>query len=239
MIQGNAILALIPARTGSKGLPGKNVRPLLGKPLISWTIEQALACRAVDRVVVSTDSEEIAEVAKKYGAEVPFLRPVEMAGDDSPRMDAVFHALDFFEQNGERYDCLALLECTSPLRDAEDIESALQKLVATEGAESIVSVAPVGSAHPEFLLSVQGEFIAPYAGDFFEVKRRQEIEPLYFFDGSLYIARVDSLRKRGEFYHSATLPYIVSKYKSFEIDDLEDFKIVETLLAAKQKGSLP
>jgi len=122
MYKGKKILALIPARGGSKGLPGKNIKPLLGKPLIAWTIEQAKASKYVDRVVVSTDDDEIAEVAIRYGAEVPFLRPKELARDDSPTIDAILHALDFFSDKGERFDLLALLEPTSPLRDSEDID---------------------------------------------------------------------------------------------------------------------
>lgn len=110
------IIAIVPARGGSKGLLRKNIKSLLGRPLIAWTIEQARSSRYIDKIVVSTDDKEIAKISKKYGAEVPFLRPKELARDDSPTIDAIMHAINWFEERGEYFDLVVLLEPTSPLR---------------------------------------------------------------------------------------------------------------------------
>ena len=148
MYKGKNILGLIPARGGSKGLPRKNIKPLLGKPLIAWTIEQALASRYLDRVVVSTDNKEIAEISKKYGAEVPFMRPKELAEDNAKGIDVVLHAIDWLKENNKRkqYDLMMLLQPTSPLRATEDIDKAIETLFLKE-AKAIVSVCEVAH-HP-------------------------------------------------------------------------------------------
>jgi CMP-N-acetylneuraminic acid synthetase len=125
----NKIIAIIPARGGSKGLPRKNIKLLLGKPLVAWTIEQAKNSKYVNKVVVSTEDKEIAEISRGYGAEVPFLRPKELARDDSPTIDAILHALNWFEESGEYFDIVVLLEPTSPLRDVEDKDKCVEILV--------------------------------------------------------------------------------------------------------------
>jgi CMP-N-acetylneuraminic acid synthetase len=184
MLNNYKVLALIPARGGSKGLPGKNIKPLLGKPLIAWTIEQAMASKYVDKVIVSTDDEEIAEVAKNYGAEVPFLRPKELAKDDSPTIDAILHALNFFSKKGEDFNLLALLEPTSPLRDTEDIDRCIRVLLDNEQAESIVSVCQLEGTHPEFNVIINDKGYIRKALDNttnFNVIRRQDLKNIYFW----------------------------------------------------------
>ncbi len=235
------VLFLIPARGGSKGLPGKNIRPMLGKPLIAWTIETALlAAKSVNgKVVVSTDDKSISDVALQYNADVPFMRPAELAQDTSTSMDVVLHALDFFEKQGETFDFLCMLEATSPQRSVDDILSALNLLMKTNGAESVVGVCKTESTHPAFLaLKDENNFISSYAGENFIFKRRQEIDDVFFFEGSMYISKVESLRKRKSFYHDKTLGFEMPKWKSFEVDDKVDFMIIETLLKAKQEGKL-
>ena len=237
MYKNKKILALIPARGGSKGLPGKNIKPMLGKPLIGWTIEQALASEFIDKVVVTTDDKEIAEISRKFKADVPFLRPRELAQDSSPTMDAVLHAVNWFEENGELYDILVLLEPSSPLRDSEDIDNSIKLLSSTPEAESIVGICQVESAHPSFIVQLGKEnFLIPYLNKEFKVIRRQDIEDLYFFEGSLYVSLINSLKSRKNFYHEKCLEYIVPKWKSYEIDDLSDFIIIEALMKAKLKG---
>lgn len=238
MIGNHRILALVPARGGSKGLPGKNIRPLAGKPLIGWSIEQARGCRYFDRVAVSTDSSEIAEVGRAFGAEVPFLRPPELASDKASSIDVILHALDFYAANGEAFDWLALIEPTSPLRETKDLDAAVEQLHATPEAESIVGVCRVENAHPAFLTRMEGAFLRPFVSGGSAHARRQDIEPLYFFEGSLYIAQVDSLRSRRAFYHEKTLGFAMAKWKSFEVDDLVDFLIIERLLQAKLAGEI-
>ena len=234
-------LYLIPARGGSKGLPGKNIRPLLGKPLIAWTIETALkaAERSPGRVVVSTDDEAIADVARSCGAEVPFMRPNELATDGASSMDVVLHALNWFEQKGEQFDLVCMLEATSPQRDVNDVIGAMDMLIATQQAESIVGVCRSESGHPVFLAHKREDhIISPYQGDTFHFLRRQEIDDVYFFEGSLYIARTSTLKERKSFYHDRTLGYEMPKWKSFEVDDLTDFIVIEQLLKARQEGLL-
>ena len=128
-IKPEKIIAIIPARGGSKGLPRKNILPLAGKPLIAWTIEQAKQSRYIDKVVVSTDDNEIAEISKKYGAEV-VERPKELAMDESPTIDALLYTINWFENNNEYFDMIVLLESTSPLRDVEDIDECFEILMA-------------------------------------------------------------------------------------------------------------
>jgi N-acylneuraminate cytidylyltransferase/CMP-N,N'-diacetyllegionaminic acid synthase len=235
------VLFLIPARGGSKGLPGKNIRPLLGKPLIGWTIETALAAakKINGRVVVSTDDKSIAETAHTFNAEVPFMRPGELALDTSSSMDVVLHALDFFEGRGEKFDYVCMLEATSPQRTANDILSAFNLLVRIKGAESIVGVCKTESGNPAFLaLKSEDHFIRAYSGDNFVFKRRQEIDEVFFFEGSMYISKVESLRKRKSFYHEKTLGFEMPKWKSFEIDDIVDFIIIEALMKAHTENKL-
>lgn len=228
------ILAVIPARGGSKGLPGKNIRPLCGKPLIAWTIEQARASACFDTVLVSTDTQEIADIAVQYGAEVPFLRPDALASDTASSVDVVLHALDFYEGQGITFDYVALLEPTSPLRKETDIHNAFAKLLSRHEAESIVGVCKTEGQNPAFLLSLHNEFIKPFLGDFLNGTissiRRQDIQDVYFFEGSVYISQVLALRIKKSFYHEKTLAWEVEKWQSYEIDDISDFIAVEALM---------
>src|SRR3990172_8434607 len=147
MYKGKSVLGIIPARGGSKGLSRKNIRLLAGKPLIAWTIEQANTSKYLDKVIVNTDDQQIADTAKKYGADVPFLRPRELAGDTTPMIDVIFHTLNFFKNSGTAFDYLALLEPTSPLRADHDIDNAIQKLISETDADSLVSVGEVHLEH--------------------------------------------------------------------------------------------
>lgn len=233
------VLYLIPARGGSKGLPGKNILPLCGKPLVAWSIETALeaAREFPGKIVVSTDDKAIADVADQYGARVPFMRPAALAADTTPSMDVVLHAIRWYAEKGEHFDLLAMLEPTSPQRDAEDISRAIRLLVSTDEAESIVGVTKTESAHPAFLVHLdRNRFISPYNKKEIKVLRRQDLDDLYFFEGSLYISKVTSLIKRETFYHEKTLGYEMPKWKSFEVDDLVDSIIIESLMNAKMKG---
>jgi len=234
MIEGRKVLALVPARQGSKGLPLKNIRPLHGKPLLAWPIEAALASRYVDRVVVSTDSPEFAALARVAGADVPFLRPAELATDTAPSIDFILHAIDTLESKGDHYDYLMLLEPTSPLTDTADIDLALENLLAQRSnADSIVGVSALVSTHPAFAVRVAANgLMRPYAVESFgQMPRRQDTEALFSLDGSLYASKVEALRRERGFCHERTLPYITPRHKSFEVDDLVDFICIEAILA--------
>lgn len=238
MIEGKPVIAVIPARSGSKGLPGKNVRTLCGKPLIAWTIEQALACPEVDKVIVSTDDPEIARVAVSYGAEVPFLRPDELATDIASSVDVVVHAIDFMAKNGSNYDLVVLLEPTSPLREVSDISGAIKQLLSTPNCQSVVGVSQVESVHPAFLCQVNEGLLKSYLGVQPTNLRRQDIEELYFLEGSVYVSYIEALKANRSFYHESTAPWVVERYKSFEVDELVDLIVIEALMGAKQEGKI-
>lgn len=238
MYNNKKILAIIPARGGSKGLPNKNIKPLCGKPLIGWSIEQAGGSAYIDEIFVSTDSAEIASVAESFGIEVPFLRPAELATDTSPSSGFVLHTIDYYRSQGEEFDYILLLEPTSPLRDVADINTAIEQLLNHKSAKSIVGVSKVEVTHPAFLVNLSKEgLLEPYLGEM-KALRRQELNDLYFFEGSLYLSEIDYYIKTESFYHNLTLPYVVPKYKSYEVDDIVDFYIIEKLLELKLNNTL-
>lgn len=234
MIGSAKVLALIPARAGSKGLPGKNIRPLYGKPLLAWPIAAAKASQYVDRVIVSTDSAEFAEIARAHGADVPILRPAELAADTSPSSAAVIHMLDHLAAQGEVFDYLLLLEPTSPLTEGSDIDAALETLHANRrDGDSLVSVAELVTSHPAFAVKRGAQSrIEPYAAvDFTRLPRRQDIDPLFALDGSLYISAVDRYRETLSFCHDRTLSHLMPNYKAHEVDSLIDFISIEAILS--------
>ncbi len=236
MYKGKRILGIIAARGDSKRLPGKNIKELCGKPLVAWTIEAGLKSKYIDRLITSTDGKEIAETAKKYGSDVPFMRPAELASDTANPVLALIHAVDTLEAEGDKYDILVLLQPTSPLRDSEDIDNVIRKLVDTEGAESCVCVARSEEAHPAFLVRLEGEWLRPYINKDMKAFRRQDIDDLYYFEGSGYASYVRSIKKRMTFFHERTVGNLMPKWKTFEIDDLCDHIVVEALLKAKIEG---
>ena len=238
MYNNKKILAIIPARGGSKGLPGKNIKLLCGKPLIGWTIEQAQSSKYIDEIFVSTDSNEIAAVAEDFGIKVPFLRPAELATDTSPSSAFVLHTIGYYRNKGQEFDYILLLEPTSPLRDITDINMAIEQLLNHNTAKSIVGVSKVEAAHPAFLVDISKEgLLKPYLKEM-KTLRRQELSDLYFFEGSLYLSDIEFYIKEQTFYHDLTLPYVVPKYKAYEIDDIVDFYIVEKILELKFKKIL-
>jgi CMP-N,N'-diacetyllegionaminic acid synthase len=234
MIDGSRVVALIPARSGSKGLPGKNIRPLAGVPLLAWPVAAACASRHVDRVVVSTDSQAYADIARAHGADVPALRPAALASDQAPSSAAVLHMLDHLESLGERYDYFVLLEPTSPLTEASDIDAALRSLATCRDvADAIVGVAELSTSHPAFAVNrdeASGR-ITPYIGaDFDRLPRRQDLNPVFALDGSLYISDITTYRERLGFCHGRTLGHPMARHKSLEVDDLVDFICIQALI---------
>lgn len=228
MIAGKRILAIIPARAGSKGLPGKNIKPLWGRPLLAWTIQRALQSRHLDTVMVSTDGTQIADVAKEWGAEVPFLRPAELSSDTASSYDVIDHAVAHYRQRGVEFDYVALLEPTSPLREPGDIDNMLEKLVAT-GADSIVSVGEVGE-HPSIMKRLVGDHFEPFYPTPAQNLRRQDYQPAYFPYGVAYIGRTDRVLSERSFYLANAVWYRIKDYQTYEIDDLYDFLCVEAVM---------
>ncbi len=232
MIDGKTVLSVIPARGGSKGLPKKNILPLAGKPLIGWSIEAAKKSKYIDKLIVSTDDVEIANVAKSYDCEVPFLRPNDFALDDSPSSEVIIHSIDFFEKMGLIFDYIVLLEPTSPLRETSDIDKAIEILHSNiDLADSIVGVSKVEATHPAFDLRINDKgLIEPYLGGSFSLFRRQEIESLYYFEGSLYISDTQVYLKEKNFYHDRTMPFILPRWKAIEIDEYIDMIVAEAII---------
>lgn len=231
MIGDKRVLAIVPARKGSKGLPMKNVRPLAGKPLLAWPIAAARASAYVDRVIISTDDQGFADIAVAHGAEAPFLRPAELASDTAPSIGFILHAVDTLAQGGDAFDYVVLLEPTSPLTEGSDVDAALEQLEAAAGADAIVGVSKLEATHPAFAVRKSDDgAIAPYAAATFgEMPRRQDIEPLFVLDGTLYASTVEALRRERGFCHARTLGYETARHKAHEVDDLVDFICIEAI----------
>jgi CMP-N,N'-diacetyllegionaminic acid synthase len=226
MIDGKKIIAIVPARQGSKGLAKKNIIDFLGKPLLAWSIEAALQSNYVDRIIVSTDSTEIAGVGEKFGADIPFIRPSYLSEDSSTSVDVICHAIEFMsEKLGENFDFVILLEPTSPLRTSEDVDLALEKLIGSPDARSLVSVGESESQHNKLQFNItESEFISvePSSKKFVHM-RRQDLARSYFLDGSIYLSYIHTLFEFASFVHGKTLTLSLPKWKNIEIDDEYDY----------------
>ena len=222
------ILGIIPARGGSKRLPGKNIRDLCGKPLVAWTIEQAKKSRYLDKIIVSTDDEEIAEISKEYGAEVPFLRPKELAKDDSPTIDTIIHAIEFLGKKGETYDIIVLLQPTSPLRKDDDIDNAIE-LFLEKHPESVISVFEINDRF-YWTLNIKNGYITPFFDKKYLQANIKDLPRLYAPNGAISISSVQELIKSRSFYLNKSLPYFMPAERSIDIDTELDFKIAKILI---------
>jgi len=231
MINSRTAIGIIPARGGSKGLPGKNIRPMCGKPLIAWTIEKALKSRYLDVVMVSTDSPEIAAIAREHGAEVPFLRPAELASDTANSYDVIRHALGHYRQSaGMEFDYTALLEPTSPLREDDDIDRVLGALdESARDFDSIVTLGEVGE-HPSIMKRLVGRGIEPFCKELEQTTRRQDNAPAYFPYGVAYIAKTSVLLEENTFYTNRCMGFPIRRYQNYEIDDVYDFYCAENVM---------
>ncbi len=226
------VLAVIPARGGSKGVPRKNIRPLAGKPLIAYSILAAQAAQRVDRLLVSTDDEEIASVAREWGADVPFLRPPELSDDRAAQIDVVIHALQQAEAlDGCRYSHVILLQPTAPLRTAEEIDASLQMLLET-GCDAVVSYTPVESAHPFYMVTLDGDRPRPLLDVPADLTARQQYPAVYRRNGAIYATRREVILARS-FYGEDVRAYIMPPERSINIDSLFDFDLAEFLLSRR------
>lgn len=225
------VLGLIPARGGSKGIPRKNIRLLLGKPLLQYTVEAALASRYLNRVVLSTDDPEIAEVGKQCGVEVPFLRPGELAQDNTPTLPVIQHAVHFLEQNQEPFDAICLLQPTSPMRQASDIDACLE-LFTSRQADAVVTVLQVPDKFNPHWVYFQDNagFLRLSTGESEPIPRRQELPPAYHREGAIYVTRRDVIMEQGSLYGRRLYGFPVSPEKSVNIDTLNDWQRAEEML---------
>lgn len=232
------VLGVIPARGGSKGVPHKNIKELAGKPLIAYAILAAQKAECLDRFIVSTDDEEIAEVARSYGAEVPFLRPKELAQDDTPDLPVLQHALAWLlEHEGYRPDILVHLRPTYPLRTARHICEAVQKLIET-GADCVKSVRPV-SEQPHKMWELEEGRLVPYLKTEFRLKvgpdyPRQKLPPVYISCGVADAIRTEVVES-GSTTGNFVAPYFVDPSAATDIDQPHDFIVAEALMRIKDE----
>lgn len=229
------MLAIIPARGGSKSVPGKNVKLLCGKPLIVYTIEAAMAAKSIDQIVLSTDDPEIAEVAGKYGVRIPFMRPKELAQNNSLALDNYIYTIERLntEFNNNYKEFIVLLP-TSPLRIAEDIDNAVE-LFYKNNADSVISC--VEMSHPPHWakkIDKNGK-IKNYFNIHIKIdnKNRQEFEPAYIPNGAIFIFRYSLLKEKHTYYSEDTYAYIMPKERSVDIDSLFDFNYIEYLIGKR------
>lgn len=236
MVKNPKILCLINARGGSKGVPGKNVKPLGGKPLIAWSIEAAKQSNYISRIVVSTDAENIATAAKAAGADVPFMRPAELATDTAIQMDVIKHAIGFVENQGEKYDYICILQPTCPFRSVEDIDGSLRLLI-DSGSDSVITVTDVGGRHPKTLYKMRDDqSLSPYLDSAAGGVLRQNFEALYWRTGSVYAMKRD-VAMAGSLYGQSVKGYIQDENRAFNIDSPFDWELCEAYLLYKQSRS--
>lgn len=222
------ILAIIPARGGSKGIHRKNVKLLAGKPLIFYSIESALNSRYITKVIVSTEDKEIKDISMKYGSEV-IDRPKELAIDNSSTINVIIHSLSYLEKN-EKYipDIVIVLQPTSPLRMAEDIDNSI-KIFINKDAESVISVCELEHS-PYWSLKIENDYLKPAFGQKYLENRRQELPKLYIPNGAIFISKPQTLKVFRSFQCKKTLPYIMPHDRSIDIDNQLDFILTEFLI---------
>lgn len=228
------ILGLVPARKGSKRIPGKNAKLLGGKPLVAWTFEPAMACRAIDKVCLSTDDEALMECAHDHGVEVPFLRPAELCTDTATTIEVVLHALDHYRKGGESFDAVMLLQPTSPFRSAEILSRAAEAFHRHNGRRDFVSVSPVESP-PQWMFYIRDGELSPVTAWSDLQGRSQELEPSFRLNGSIYLTSTHTLQTAKRFVHPRCLPIQMSAgMESIDIDTMEDWRMAELSLTGRR-----
>jgi CMP-N,N'-diacetyllegionaminic acid synthase len=225
LIRDRTVLAIVPARGGSKGVPGKNICEVGGRPLLAWTLDAAAASEYVDRTILSSEDAAIIAVARELGCDVPFVRPDELAADETPGIAPVLHALDTV---GERFDYVVLLQPTSPLRTARDIDGAIEECV-RRSAPACVSVTEAAQS-PSWMYSLDEGFRlhALMEGDV--PSSRQESPAAYVLNGAVYVAECDWLRGAGTFLSGETVAYVMSRERSLDIDTPFDLRVARAVL---------
>ncbi|MFK8066926.1 MAG: acylneuraminate cytidylyltransferase family protein [Gammaproteobacteria bacterium] len=226
MIKGKTVLAIIPARGGSKGIPKKNILPIGGKPLIVWTIEEANKSKYLDRIILSSDCNEIIDIAKNNGCEVPFVRPASLSSDTANSIDVVEHAISSLEQ---KYDYIVLLQPTSIFRISEDIDAALEACD-QKGTSSCISVTECEKP-PEWIYFIEDKKLLPLVKKNEQLcNRRQDAQTTYHLNGAVYVVETDQFKKQRSFLNEDSHPYIMPKERSLDIDSFDDVLLAEAYL---------
>ena len=228
MYKDKKIIAVIPARSGSKGLKNKNIKLFNNKPLIQWTIDSAKNSKYIDKLIVSTDSNYYGKLALEMGAEFPFLRPKNLSNDKSPSYEFMFHALKFFQKKNDFYDYFVLLEPTSPIRKKKDIDSCIKLLIDSPKAKSLVTVGIVTKEHPYLMLKKKNGTLEKFIS-YKNVTRRQDLNEALFPYGVAYVSEVKEFLKTKKIYGNKTIPFYLNRNQHYEIDCLEDFIVAEAI----------
>lgn len=235
MIKDKSFLAIIPARAGSKRLPNKNIRPLLNKPLVAWTIEAAMASRHIDEVIVTTDDQIILDIAKRYGVEAPFLRPDFLASDTATSFDVIKHTIDYYNQKGRSFDYVILLQPTSPLRTEKHIDGAISFL-SNKNADAVISVTEMPHSHLWANSIPENKDMSHFLDESLKNKRSQDLEKSYTLNGAIYICETQKLiREKSFFLKEKIFAYCMDKNVSIDVDDRFDFDLCQFLLEMKKK----
>ena len=225
------ICAIVPARGGSRGIPRKNLRPFRGRPLVCHAIDVARAAALVERVLVSTDDPEIADVARAAGAEAPFLRPAALAQDDTPTLPVLQHAVRWLEGSGTSVTAVVVLQPTSPLRTAREVDAAIRIFLET-GADSVASVCEVDES-PFWMQRLEGDRLVPFVPEGMAYLRRQDLPRLYRLNGAIYVTRRSVLMDTERVVGADTRALVMDRRQSVDIDDELDFQLAE-LVASSQ-----
>ena len=221
------VVSIIPARGGSKGIPRKNIKLLNKNPVISYSIEASNSCGLINNTIVSTEDDEISKISNEWGANI-IKRPDELAEDTSSSIDVILHVLDYLEDNDSLPDLFVLLQPTSPLRTSEDIENSINLFLESD-CDSLVSVCKLN--HQSLLnFSLNDDYLVQNNNENFFNCRRQDLPTYYELNGAIYITTPEYIRKNKSFYGDKTIPYIMPKERSVDLDTFFDFKLVEFLL---------
>jgi len=236
MYGGKTILAIIPARGGSKGLPKKNIKEMNGKPLIYWTIKRAKESKYIDDIYISTDSAEIAEICDKVcGKKVEHLRPDELAQDSTSSAEVIKYTLECLEAEGKTYDYMILLEPTSPLRKKEDIDNIIKFGCDNSQSDGVISLGNVHMEHPMSVKKVNEEGnIVPYFKLEKDIYQRQQMDLAYFPYGVAYLIKTEVFLKHMSVYTENILPYYIERWQTYEVDDIYDFICIESIMKNRE-----
>ena len=231
------VLGIIPARSGSKGIPRKNIRLLDGKPLITYTAQSALASSFLSRILLSTDDPEIAEIGKATGLYVPFIRPSELALDSTPMIDVVLHAIHWLQSRRENYDAICLLQPTSPLRSSQTIDRCIS-LLWERNVESVISVRPVPpeyNPHWVYYETSNGLFQLS-TGEREPISSRQQLPPAYHRDGSVFVVKTQTVIAQGSLYGATTAGVVSPEEEAFDLDTEEQWELLERRLKSAHES---
>jgi len=227
------VLGIVPARGGSKGVPGKNIRPLAGRTLLDYAARVARESGVIDRVILSTESSEVAEAGRRAGLEVPFLRPAALAQDDTPMLPVVQHALETLGGESWEPDVVVLLQPTSPLRRPDHVRDAVAMLLATK-ADSVVTVVEVPRhLSPDYVMRIESGRLVPFLPEGRRVARRQDARPAYSRDGTVYACWRETIERFGSIYGDDCRPLLIDACDSLSIDSTGDWDEAERLLAGR------